>query len=65
VTAPKYYPTGERHYLRIVPKDTIQGAALATVMENDGCRDLAILHDKEVYGAAWRGTSRTPRRSSG
>jgi branched-chain amino acid transport system substrate-binding protein len=47
----KYYPTGERHYLRIVPKDTIQGAALATVMDEDGCRTAAILNDKEVYGA--------------
>ena len=47
----KYYPSGERHYLRIVPKDTIQGAALATVMEEDGCRTAGILNDKEVYGA--------------
>jgi branched-chain amino acid transport system substrate-binding protein len=47
----KYYPTGERHYLRIVPKDTIQGAALATVMKQDGCTSTYILNDKEVYGA--------------
>jgi branched-chain amino acid transport system substrate-binding protein len=47
----KYYPTGERHYLRIVPKDTIQGAALATVMNEDGCTNAGILNDKEVYGA--------------
>jgi branched-chain amino acid transport system substrate-binding protein len=47
----KYYPTGERHYLRIVPKDTIQGAALATVMKQDGCSSTYILNDKEVYGA--------------
>src|ERR671918_1784187 len=47
----KYYPTGNRHYLRIVPKDTIQGAALATVMDEDGCGNAYILHDKEVYGA--------------
>jgi branched-chain amino acid transport system substrate-binding protein len=47
----KYYPTGERHYLRIVPKDTIQGAALATLMAEDGCHNAAILNDKEVYGA--------------
>jgi ABC-type branched-subunit amino acid transport system substrate-binding protein len=47
----KYYPTGERHYLRIVPKDTIQGAALATVMKQDGCTSAYILNDKEVYGA--------------
>lgn len=47
----KYYPSGERNYARIVPKDTIQGAALATVMDEDGCTTVAILHDKEVYGA--------------
>src|SRR5829696_250196 len=47
----KYYPSGERHYLRIVPKDTIQGAALATVMKDDGCSSMYILNDKEVYGA--------------
>ncbi|MGH2715288.1 MAG: branched-chain amino acid ABC transporter substrate-binding protein [Thermoleophilaceae bacterium] len=47
----KYYPSGERHYLRIVPKDTIQGAALASVMKEDGCTRAYILNDKEVYGA--------------
>jgi branched-chain amino acid transport system substrate-binding protein len=47
----KYYPSGKRNYLRIVPKDTIQGAALATLMEKDGCTNVAILNDKEVYGA--------------
>ncbi len=47
----KYYPTGERHYVRIVPKDTIQGAALATLMSEDGCGNAYILNDKEVYGA--------------
>jgi branched-chain amino acid transport system substrate-binding protein len=47
----KYYPAGTRHYLRIVPKDTIQGAALATVMKEDGCTNVAMANDKEVYGA--------------
>ena len=49
----KYYPLGleKRHYLRIVPKDTIQGAALATVMKEDGCTNVAMANDKEVYGA--------------
>ena len=32
-----YYPTGTRNYARIVPKDTVQGAALATLMDEDGC----------------------------
>jgi branched-chain amino acid transport system substrate-binding protein len=47
----KYYPTGERTYTRIVPKDTIQGAALATLMKQDGCTKVQLLNDKEVYGA--------------
>jgi branched-chain amino acid transport system substrate-binding protein len=47
----KYYPSGERTYARIVPKDTIQGAALATVMKEDGCTKVQLLNDKEVYGA--------------
>lgn len=47
----KYYPAGNRHYLRIVPKDTIQGAALATIAKEDGCTKVAMANDKEVYGA--------------
>ena len=47
----KYYPSGERHYLRIIPKDTIQGAALATIMKEDGCTSAYILNDKQLYGA--------------
>jgi branched-chain amino acid transport system substrate-binding protein len=47
----KYYPSGERTYARIVPKDTIQGAALATLMKQDGCTKVEMTNDKEVYGA--------------
>jgi branched-chain amino acid transport system substrate-binding protein len=47
----KYYPTGQRTFARIVPKDTIQGAALATLMKQDGCTKVQLLNDKEVYGA--------------
>jgi branched-chain amino acid transport system substrate-binding protein len=47
----KYYPTGQRTFARIVPKDTIQGAALATLMKEDGCTSVQLLNDKEVYGA--------------
>ena len=46
----KYYPTGKRTYVRVVPKDTVQGAAVATVMKSDGCKKPYILNDKEVYG---------------
>ena len=47
----KYYPTGTRNYTRIVPKDTIQAAALATLMKKDGCTKVELTNDKEVYGA--------------
>ena len=46
----KYYPTGKRTYVRVVPKDTVQAAAVATVMQSDGCKKPYILNDKEVYG---------------
>jgi branched-chain amino acid transport system substrate-binding protein len=47
----KYYITGERTYTRIVPKDTIQGAALATLMQQEDCTRVFMTNDKEVYGA--------------
>src|SRR5688500_8435111 len=47
----KYYPTGQRNYVRIVPKDTIQAAALVTLMKEDGCAKVQLTNDKEVYGA--------------
>jgi branched-chain amino acid transport system substrate-binding protein len=47
----KYYPTGERTYLRVVPRDRIQGEALATLMQEEGCQSVHIVNDKEVYGA--------------
>ncbi len=45
-----YYPTGERNYARIIPKDTVQGAALTQLMDDDGCTVVGILHDNEVFG---------------
>jgi branched-chain amino acid transport system substrate-binding protein len=47
----KYYPTGKRTYVRVVPKDTVQAAADATILKADGCKKPFILNDKEVYGA--------------
>jgi len=45
-----YYPNGDRNYARIVPKDTVQGAALAGVMDEDGCTKVGVLNDNEVFG---------------
>jgi branched-chain amino acid transport system substrate-binding protein len=47
----KYYPAQKRTYARIVPTDTIQGAALATIMQEDGCQSVHIFNDKSTYGA--------------
>jgi branched-chain amino acid transport system substrate-binding protein len=47
----KYYPTGTRTYLRIVPRDSIQAAADLEAMKNAGCTKVAVANDKEAYGA--------------
>ena len=47
----KYYPTGKRTYLRIVPIDSIQAAADLLAMKQSGCAKVAIANDKEAYGA--------------
>jgi branched-chain amino acid transport system substrate-binding protein len=46
----KYYPTGKRTYLRIVPIDSIQAAADLMAMKNAGCTKVAVANDKEAYG---------------
>src|SRR5215469_2330226 len=47
----QYYPTGKRTYLRIVPIDSIQGAADLMAMKQAGCTKVAVANDKEAYGA--------------
>ena len=47
----KYYPTGKRNYLRLVPRDTIQGIAGLVAMKNAGCTRIAVANDKTPYGA--------------
>jgi branched-chain amino acid transport system substrate-binding protein len=46
----KYYPTGVRTYLRIVPIDSIQAAADLMAMKQAGCTKVAVANDKEAYG---------------
>jgi branched-chain amino acid transport system substrate-binding protein len=47
----KYYPTGKRTYARVVPRDTIQGAAQGATMKADGCKAVTVWNDGSVYGA--------------
>jgi branched-chain amino acid transport system substrate-binding protein len=46
----KYYPTGQRNYIRIVAADDFQGAADALNAKNLGLKSTYILNDKEAYG---------------
>jgi branched-chain amino acid transport system substrate-binding protein len=61
----KYYPAGERHYVRIVPNDQIQGAALASVMQQEGCRAVFVANDKEVFGAGLARATETAAKRTG
>jgi branched-chain amino acid transport system substrate-binding protein len=47
----KYYPSGVRTYMRIVPRDSIQAAADALAMKQAGCKHVALANDKTPYGA--------------
>jgi len=47
----KYYPSGKRTYLRIVPADNIQAAADLLALKQAGCTKVAVANDKEAYGA--------------
>jgi len=46
----KYYPSGNRTFGRVVPADHIQAAAVVSYMKEQGCSNVYILNDKEVYG---------------
>ncbi len=47
----KYYPSGVRTYMRIVPRDSIQAASDALAMKQAGCKRIALANDKTPYGA--------------
>jgi branched-chain amino acid transport system substrate-binding protein len=46
----KYYPTGKRTYLRLVPRDSIQSVAGLIAMKAAGCKRIAVTNDKTAYG---------------
>ncbi len=56
----RYFPTGRRTFLRIVPMDTLQAAALIDLMGNDNCdKDRARARHERL-----RARSRDPHPNS-
>jgi branched-chain amino acid transport system substrate-binding protein len=47
----KYYPTGVRTFVRVVPNDAVQAIAQVRVQKSMGCRTVYVLDDGEVDGA--------------
>jgi branched-chain amino acid transport system substrate-binding protein len=47
----KYYPSGDKTYARVVPKDTIQAAAMVKTMKEDGCKTFQNYNSKTTYSA--------------
>ncbi len=46
----KYYPSGKRNYMRVVPADGLQGAFNAQWTKGLGVKKVYILDDTELYG---------------
>jgi branched-chain amino acid transport system substrate-binding protein len=46
----KYYPTGLRTFVRVIPNDSVQAAVQARVQQQAGCRRTYVLDDGEVDG---------------
>jgi branched-chain amino acid transport system substrate-binding protein len=46
----KYYPSGKRNYVRVVPADDLQGAAGANWAKEMGVKTVFVLDDTQLYG---------------
>jgi|GEM_PF-58661 len=46
----KYYPTGRRNYVRVIPNDTAQAAAQLLYVRQNDAREVFVVHDPDVYG---------------
>ena len=46
----KYYPSGDRNFVRVVPAEDVQGSAAARWAKQLGARNVFIVDDKSVEG---------------
>ena len=54
-----YYPTGVRNYVRLLPGDDLQGAALAVLAKRLALERVYLLHDRASF---WKGLLTDPFR---
>ena len=47
----QYYPTGSRNFVRLVPRDSLQGSIIPELAKSHGCRSIALIDDGSIYGA--------------
>jgi branched-chain amino acid transport system substrate-binding protein len=52
-----YYPTGVRNYVRLLPGDDLQGAALAVLAKRLALERVYLLHDRSSF---WKGLLTDP-----
>jgi branched-chain amino acid transport system substrate-binding protein len=46
----RFFPTGRRSFVRVIPADDVQGAAGALFAKGEGARSVFVLNDDEPYG---------------
>lgn len=46
------YPTRIQTFMRLIPRDTVQAAALVAAMKQDGCKKVALAHDAGAAGSS-------------
>jgi branched-chain amino acid transport system substrate-binding protein len=54
----RYYPSGKRTFLRLVPDDYAQAATLVGWARSRGARRIALLQDERLFGRALAGQAR-------
>jgi len=47
----QYYPSGRRSFVRLVPRDSLQGALIPALAKGKGCNSIALINDGSIYGA--------------
>lgn len=60
----KYFPTKTRTFVRIIPNDVVQAAALMAVIREDGCEKLAMIDDGKLYSKGLSSNMRLLKRPS-